>query len=1388
MTLESIFDYLKKDNRFDEVYENCRDMELMLMLDRPKISLSLARKASELLIKLIIDKHPDFKAKLKKQAKKNNRKFPTLFEMIEGSKDKGIIPEHLYHRYNKIRTTGNKSVHASKANNFGENKTKNIHENLFHITLSCFNEYHKDNKIHIPYEYNIDKLMNDDYSIEFTSQNRDFVLKSIQVNELDKEVLEEKLDSKTIFIPVDCFNRIIKNYNEKIKDESKLEKYMEGIAYIDDENIEGILKNFMGSSHNSIKEDLKQAHNKLSERLMEVLKELNHHELSFSEINNLIKNSKNSEEKIIYEHIKALSDDIAKSVMAEYIKEMENSPITRWREFGRKVNEYNKYELVEDDFGFSIREVDENIFLDDDQKAAVEYSGKKPLVVNAGPGSGKTRVIIERVVYLVNELKKDPSSILVITFTRKATQELRERLINETDLDMNDINKIHISTVHSFCRQIISRYDPMPFNYLRRYGERSLFFRKYKEDLGFTKYAFLYDHWITGILEKYDEFFNFKVDTEGLVKSLETKIDSKEIKERYMDYIDEFYNEHGIEEYPDFYKKNFKYKSISYDFRHLTLAKSYPKFKQIMRKTKTCDDNTILEKANSILENESILKNLRYKNILIDEFQDTDRYQKEIFDKLLGISETFTIVGDIDQSIFGFRGAFPEYFEEFRKRDVEEVILHTNYRSTKDIVEFNEELIKDKRNFEKNMISKKKYKAPIFHMANANEEDQAERISELIKTLKNDNIIKYYSDVAVLFRTNKSVERLIKPFEYRDIPYILKDNKDYLMQNEVRAVLTMFWYLMPYNRYELNHLGDDFLNLYGFTDVKYKSSDIFRLSKDTMDLLAKIQSEYEDKLVKIFNKHYTRLTGNFTHYGYKDIFERSEEKQKELFRDIKTFDIGLLDKEGLLQLGIRNENDLEFFLKLNNLKAKLWENNPFGEKMDTLKLFYKLLNMTEYFNQISLDNRDESIKVKENLALFSSIIKDYESIMGDTDYKGLFRYLSRVLKGYASPFNEEDAGFDKVHLLSMHSAKGLQYPVVIVGSLKQNYAPLKFEESDDLFHTPRKYLEYKETDTEKARKKHDDEEIRTIYVATTRAKEVLILSTLKDTRSEIPAFLEKIKLNPDITIEELEPHNPKSIPKVESSKVYQTKDSFPKINFEDLINDYLYCPYRYDLANNTRFKVKIKNDKYIDMVIHNLLENIHSKVSISNKDEMDFMYGVDELNIDEKIDTILKYHNVSTKNEFFDIIKNVKTYWEKYGKSYKILYNDLNHLTQMKYCDLHCKIDLVIEENDGSYSVVKFIPSDSNISDIELYKFFSVYYIHALKELDEFKEKEFKNVYLYSLSNDKMHSIGYEQELCAEILKFIQDYSKDIYDKNYRKTYEKENCETCEYKGNVCNG
>ena len=99
MVYESIFDYLNEDVRFKDVHETCIDMEIMALMDRPKISLFLARKASELLIRLIIDLHPKFKKKLDNEAKKNNNKHPTLWDMISGSKDEGIISQNIFHRY-----------------------------------------------------------------------------------------------------------------------------------------------------------------------------------------------------------------------------------------------------------------------------------------------------------------------------------------------------------------------------------------------------------------------------------------------------------------------------------------------------------------------------------------------------------------------------------------------------------------------------------------------------------------------------------------------------------------------------------------------------------------------------------------------------------------------------------------------------------------------------------------------------------------------------------------------------------------------------------------------------------------------------------------------------------------------------------------------------------------------------------------------------------------------------------------------------------------------------------------------------------------------------------------------------------------------------------------
>ena len=104
--------------------------------------------------------------------------------------------------------------------------------------------------------------------------------------------------------------------------------------------------------------------------------------------------------KEIFSNIKTLADDLVKNYLDEYKKEIESSPVTDFAENGRKLLRYKHYDIVEDEYGFSLEEMDENIFFDDDQTNAIEYEGDK-LVINAGPGSGKTRVIIERVAHLV---------------------------------------------------------------------------------------------------------------------------------------------------------------------------------------------------------------------------------------------------------------------------------------------------------------------------------------------------------------------------------------------------------------------------------------------------------------------------------------------------------------------------------------------------------------------------------------------------------------------------------------------------------------------------------------------------------------------------------------------------------------------------------------------------------------------------------------------------------------------------------------------------------------------------------------------------------------------------------------------------------------------------
>ena len=196
----------------------------------------------------------------------------------------------------------------------------------------------------------------------------------------------------------------------------------------------------------------------------------------------------------------------------------------------------------------------------------------------------------------------------------------------------------------------------------------------------------------------------------------------------------------------------------------LQTAKAYPIYLKLLDAYNAVDYNTIQIKALNYLKQNPITQ---YKNILVDEFQDTDPIQAELFEVLVKNADSFTAVGDVDQSIYSFRGFFRDYFEEFyNKYDCKLISLDYNYRSTNNIIEASEMFIKPQRKqySKKHLIGSRTENKESYILENGDYTDEANKIFNLIKHLKDSGKIKQYSDVAILYRSvisNKNIPILI---------------------------------------------------------------------------------------------------------------------------------------------------------------------------------------------------------------------------------------------------------------------------------------------------------------------------------------------------------------------------------------------------------------------------------------------------------------------------------------------------------------------------------------------------------------------------------------------------------------------------------------------------
>lgn len=993
--------------------------------------------------------------------------------------------------------------------------------------------------------------------------------------------------------------------------------------------------------------------------------------------------------------------------------------------------------------------------LNENQQKVVEYNGNKPLLVEAGPGSGKTRVIIERVKFLINELKVNPSSLLVITFTRKAANELKDRL--SEDIPKNIINEMQISTIHSFCLDFLKKRGNVTNLIDDDSGEkRRLFIQKYKYKLGFKNEFYLADYQIPSVINKFDEYTTFKVDIDGLIDYIKQ---TRPIDKEYVGFVNSF------KFFPS--KKvrdNEKFKKSWYNARFLQTPKAYVKYLELLDLFNAVDYNTVQIKfLESLKENPET----QYTNILVDEFQDTDPVQAEIFEILLKNAESFTAVGDVDQSIYSFRGSFRDYFEEFyNKYNAELISLNYNYRSTNNIIRTSEAFIKPQRKeySKKYLVGARNEDKESYILESLDPQEEAQKIFNLIKDLKDNGKIRQYSDVAILYRSivsNKNIPFLIDEFKKNDISYHISGTEDLIESDEVKSILTLFYYIARKldHSYGMSNLEKEWLNLRAFCGIDFIPK-FRKLSVETKRYLMELQENFENDVLKTEKEVYFELTGKKSRKKkFNGVFTRNEDVLIEIFKRVNkpVVDLDLIEDIG----------DREFFTELEKLRENVFSSDE-EDKLTILEVYYELLNLCGYFDDLVINNGDYELEL-ENLSKISRTIFNYESIISANDVRGLFFFLTNVIEGYVTSSSD----VDRVQLMTVHKAKGLEFPVTIVSSLSEYNFPLAprdpMREKDninkeDTFYTPNKFLEYKDCSEADEVNLGLAEENRVIYVAMTRAQDILVLSVVGKMPEEICKISNYFNKNLDL--------DNMSISSV-GSKPEENKLNLSYSSFADYNN----CPWRYNLLNKLHFKVSQKEVTKMGSIIHEALDVINQEIKDSGE--------ISKENI-EKIAKDTYYLHGGTDEEFDDYMDSIFDYYNEIGFDITVVDSEVPFSIDRDNYRFNGAIDLIYKNQNGEYGILDYKNTIFKDYNREKYAQQLLTYILALKNDSKYCDIEITEAKIYAIKSRSLIDFNIGESRLATQKEEIQNTADLINSHEFNKN-ESSYCNICEFL-KYCNG
>lgn len=607
-----------------------------------------------------------------------------------------------------------------------------------------------------------------------------------------------------------------------------------------------------------------------------------------------------------------------------------------------------------------------------DQQAEAVQTTEGPLLIMAGAGSGKTRVLTHRIAYLIDEKMINPWNILAITFTNKAAREMRERAVALNPATSETL----IATFHSMCVRIL---------------------RREADHIGYNRNFTIVDPGEQRTLMK------------RILKNL--NLDPKKWNERAIlgtisnaknDLLDEIAYEHQA---GDMYTQ--------------IVAKCYKAYQEELRRSEAMDfDDLIMMTLRLFDKNPDVLAyyQQRYQYIHVDEYQDTNHAQYQLVKLLASRFKNICVVGDADQSIYGWRGADMQNILDFEKDypEAKVVLLEENYRSTKKILQAANEVIKNNRNRrpKKLWTQNDEGEQIVYYRAN-DEHDEAVFVASTIDNIVREKV-KNFKDFAVLYRTNAQSRTIEEALLKSNIPYTMVGGTKFYSRKEIRDVIS-------------------YLNLIANTSDNISFERVVNEPK--------------------------RGVGPGTLEKLRDFaYEQN---------------MSLLDASANIMLspikGKAAQSVYDFANMILNLRDQL-------DGLSITDTVEAILDKSGYLDALSMQQTLESQSRIENIEEFMSVTKNFDETNtdGTEDETGIDR-LGRFLNDLAliADMDDGEAEAAEVTLMTLHAAKGLEFPVVFLIGMEEGVFPLSraSEEPDEL-----------------------EEERRLAYVGITRAEEILFLT------------------------------------------------------------------------------------------------------------------------------------------------------------------------------------------------------------------------------------------------------------------------------------------------------